>query len=240
MTGCRAGGEPDVLTRPRPALTRSLVPFSPGLRTDSQLNLGAAQYASNGAMDTTYLIRPAAAKDMQSVLQLIDSARAWLRAEKDTNHWERPWPDRAARDARVARGIKAGLTWMVEDHQGVLAATVTYRERGSAFLWTPAELRESAVYVSRLIVSRDYAGRGIGSALIDWAGRRGAEAWQADWIRIDVWTTNTGLHEYYKEQGFIHLRTKDVADEWVYPSAALFQKPATDINIAATELFRTS
>jgi GNAT superfamily N-acetyltransferase len=116
--------------------------------------------------------------------------------------------------------------------------TITCRERGTDYLWTLDELRDPAVYVSRLIVSRGYAGQGIGAALIDWAADRAAREWQANWTRVDVWTTNAGLHEYYKNQGFTHLRTKQVATEWEYPSAALFQKPTADINRVAAARFK--
>jgi len=126
---------------------------------------------------------------------------------------------------------------MVED-DGALAGTITYRERGTDYLWTPDELGDPAVYVSRLIVGRAHAGQGIGAALIDWAAERAVREWGANWIRVDVWTTNAGLHEYYKNQGFTHLRTKQVATEWEYPSAALFQKPTADINKVAAARFK--
>jgi hypothetical protein len=43
-------------------------------------------------------------------------------------------------------------------------------------------------------------------------------------VRIDVWTDNVGLHRYYEQRGFKHVRTLDLD----YPSGALFQRPATD------------
>jgi ribosomal protein S18 acetylase RimI-like enzyme len=126
---------------------------------------------------------------------------------------------------------------MVEDARGGTAATVTCREHGNPMLWTAEEQREPAAYVSRLIVSRRHAGLGIGAALIDWAGLLGMSRWQAKWIRIDVWTTNLALHRYYKGQGFEHLRTLQFDDPWDYPSAALFQKPAADVNAEAAAQF---
>jgi hypothetical protein len=66
---------------------------------------------------------------------------------------------------------------------------------------------------------------------------RGRDRWRADWIRVDVWTTNLALHAYYKGQGFEHLRTLQFADPWEYPSAVLFQKPVTNIDIARTAWF---
>jgi ribosomal protein S18 acetylase RimI-like enzyme len=187
-------------------------------------------------METTYQIRRAVAGDMNAVLRLYGSAAEWLQKEKDTNQWAKPWPDKTAMDARVAKGISDGLTWMVEDN-GTQVGTITCRERGTDYLWTPDELRDPAVYVSRLIVSRGYADQGIGAALIDWAAARAIREWQANWIRVDVWTTNAGLHEYYKKRGFTHLRTKEVTTEWDYPSAALFQKPTADIDGGAAARF---
>jgi ribosomal protein S18 acetylase RimI-like enzyme len=105
-------------------------------------------------------------------------------------------------------------------------------------LWEAEELDEPAVYVSRLIVSREQAGLGIGAALIDWAGALGRTRWQADWIRVDVWTTNFALHRYYKGQGFEHLRTLEFQNEWDYPSAALFQKPIADVDAASAARFK--
>jgi ribosomal protein S18 acetylase RimI-like enzyme len=187
----------------------------------------------------TYRIRLAVTDDMPAILGLIDSSAAWLQENKHTDQWARPWPNRDERDARVAQGIKDGLTWMVENIAGVLIGTVTCREHGNDMLWTPAELAVPAAYVSRLIVSRDRAGQGIGAALINWAGSRAVDQWAAKWIRVDVWTTNTALHQYYKNQGFEHLRTLEFENYWDYPSAALFEKPTAEIDnesIAAFEL----
>jgi hypothetical protein len=52
------------------------------------------------------------------------------------------------------------------DH-GVPIATITHRKYGNQKLWNACEQREPAVYISRLIVRRAYAGNHIGTALID-------------------------------------------------------------------------
>jgi len=212
--------------RPRP----SSPTFIPGAGPRSLRAVSAGQASHHGAMAATYHVRRAQQDDMPAILDLIDWSAKWLRECKNTDQWSSPWPDEDARNLRVAQGIDAGLTWMVRDDQGSLAGTVTCRDQGSPKLWRTAELRQPAVYVSRLIVARDQAGRGIGAALIDWAGQRGARRWGARWIRVDVWTTNLALHAYYKRTGFTHLRTLKFADNWEYPSAALFQKPTGGID----------
>jgi len=61
-------------------------------------------------------------------------------------------------------------------------------------------------------------------------GARAVDQWGASWVRVDVWTSNLGLHDYYKGHGFEHLRTLDFHNYWDYPSAALFQKPTAEID----------
>jgi GNAT superfamily N-acetyltransferase len=180
-------------------------------------------------------IRPALPGDIDKIIGLIDDAREWLR-DRDTDQWAKPWPTEDKRNARIARGVDRGSTWMVEEN-GDLTATITCRDRGNPKLWTADELAEPAAYVSRLIVSRPQAGRGLGAALIDWAGLRGKQEWGAGSIRVDVWTTNLALHEYYKRQGFEHLRTLQFEDPWEYPSAALFQKPIAGIDASSAGRF---
>lgn len=164
------------------------------------------------------------------IIGLIDEAAEWLRGQ-DTDQWARPWPNRAARDGRVRRGLRNGHTWIAEA-AGRPVATVTSRAHGNQDLWTRPEQNVPAVYVSRLIVTRSAAGLGVGSAMIDWAGERGVRDWNAQWIRIDVWTTNVALHNYYEKRGFRFCRIASCKAE-DYPSAALFEKPTSEIDLAA-------
>jgi GNAT superfamily N-acetyltransferase len=111
-----------------------------------------------------------------------------------------------------------------------LAATVTTATRANPAVWTgpycACNLAESAIYAHRLITARDYSGLGLGAQLIDWAGLRARREYGAKWIRIDVWTTNIALHNYYQRQGFIPCgRCPDPG----YPSGALFQKAAAEV-----------
>jgi GNAT superfamily N-acetyltransferase len=211
---------PIVLSALRLLLNATGSPTSQGLR--------------QGDMGDRLQVRRAAADDLLVILGLIDEAATWLRT-KNTDQWARPWPNQVARDARVRQGIRGGNTWIAEEH-GTLVATLTYRPHGNHALWTQHERNEPAVYVSRLIVSREVSGLGIGAAMIDWAGQRAARDWGAHWIRIDVWTTNMALHNYYQARGFRFCRMCPF-DPWVYPSAALFQKPISEVDEAAASRF---
>ena len=119
---------------------------------------------------------------------------------------------------------------MHEDGDDVPVATVTCSDRGNRRLWTSGEQLVSAAYIARLIVRRNRAGERIGEALIDWAGARGVRCWSAEWIRIDVWTTNEALHNYYEKRGFQHYKVCEFKEAEYYPSAALFQKPTAEVD----------
>ena len=71
-------------------------------------------------------------------------------------------------------------------------------------------------------MDRAYGGQGLGAELLDWAGTLAAYN-GADWLRVDVWTTNERLQHYYLRQGFTYVRTVVLPDN---PSGALFQRPA--------------
>ena len=172
-------------------------------------------------------VRSAVPADMATILAFIDEAAGWL-SEKGTDQWSKPWPDEEQRDGRVRRGIEDGCTWMVHDNS-LTIGTISCRPAGNPNLWSPDENNELAVYVSRLIVCRDYAGQGIGNELFDWAGKWATAQYGARWIRIDVWTTNGMLHDYYQKRGFDFVRKCDYVD---YPSAMLFQKRTSDITDA--------
>jgi GNAT superfamily N-acetyltransferase len=179
-------------------------------------------------------VRRAATEDLPVILGMINEAATWLRA-KDTDQWGKPWPSESARDARVLRRLRSGNTWVAEEY-GRPVATVTSQQHGNQALWTERERREPAAYVSRLIVTRRAAGLGIGAAMINWAGQRGVRDWSAQWIRIDVWTTNVALHNYYEKRGFRFCRICPF-DQQIYPSAALFQKPTSEVDEAASFRF---
>lgn len=192
-------------------------------------SLARTEPTHNGAMTEDLLcIRPAAIDDMKTIIGMISQAAAWL-GGKGIDQWATPWPSETARDARVLWGIRSGKTWIAEDGQEPVA-TITYRQHGHQKLWTPQEQRDPAVYVSQLIVNREYAGNEIGVALTDWAGGRALRIWRALWIRVDVWTTNLALHNYYEKRKFRFVRTCQFDEPHSYPSAALFQKPTAEID----------
>lgn len=202
------------------------------------MQAGKANQTIDGTMTTMMQIARAepTPANLKAILGLIEQARGWL-ALKDTDQWESPWPDEKARDDRVLRGLQGGKTWIVWDGD-IPAATVTLTPRKNTAVWsTPGctcDLAERAVFVHRLITARKYAGLELGAELIDWAGLRGQRLYGAKWIRIDVWSTNKRLHDYYIKRGF---EPCGFCVDPSYPSGALFQKPVSAIVKASAPQF---
>jgi GNAT superfamily N-acetyltransferase len=171
--------------------------------------------------------------DLGAVSGLLREALLWLRTKR-TDQWAEDWPSEDIRRKRVRAAIRAGRTWIAWDTQ-VAAATVTTSPNHHG-IWPEENRRDPAVCVRRLVVSRRYAGLGLGAQLLDWAGRQADRHYGARWIRVDVWTTNTVLHDYYRNLGFEFCGfCQTIAG---YPAAALFQKRTDAIKPPRSPLFR--
>lgn len=166
----------------------------------------------------------ATAVDVSLLLEIRRESVDWL-STRNTDQWASDFPDEETMLVGFAADTMNGHAWLIDDDDAVTVATVTLDAAAQPAIWTPEEATEPARYVHRLTVRRVAAGQGLGSELLDWCGNRAYEE-GARWLRLDAWTTNHALHDYYRSQGFEHLRTVERAD---YPSGALFQRPARPV-----------
>lgn len=179
-------------------------------------------------------LRRATEHDHDSIVALIDGAAEWLHS-KNTDQWAQPWPSERDRSHRIRRDLRAGKTWVATAGRALIA-TLTADSEDSP-VWPKESKGKPAVYVCRLVVSRTHAGEGLGAAFLDWAGLRARRRYKAQWVRVDVWTTNKALHAYYRDRGFeFYGLSEEVDDD--YPSAALFQKPTEEISAPDHVLFQ--
>jgi GNAT superfamily N-acetyltransferase len=183
-----------------------------------------------------FVLYPAAPGDLDHVVRLDREAAQWLK-RIGTDQWQKPWPDWAGRLERIRHDLLKGKTWLVREGD-TIAATITVDNDEPVDLnerpvWPPSEIQRPAMYVRRVIVSRRYARHELGAALLNWAADR-AKVRGAELIRIDVWTTNTKLHDYYKGQKF--TRCRDPQGLGSYPSQALFERPVNVRGSTAAEL----
>jgi len=165
---------------------------------------------------------------LDEVRGLVREAAEWLRTSKSTDQWARPWPNRTGQRERIRNDLLKGKTWIVwDDTTAVATITIDTEEPldlNEQPVWPTHKRHEPALYVRRVIVSRRYAGLGLGAALLDWACAMANRGHGAALIRIDVWTTNTDLHAYYERQRFIRREGRDPQELADYPSQALFER----------------
>lgn len=115
--------------------------------------------------------------------------------------------------------------WVVVD-SGKVLGTVSRGPVDRDF-WTDEDHPETAFHLYKLIVARQAAGRHLGARLVDWASRLAAMEGR-DWVRIDTWRTNEGLHSYYERLGFRHVRTESPSHRL---SGWLAQRPTTALSL---------
>lgn len=178
-------------------------------------------------------IRRAVPGDLHIVLSILHSVAHWLHRQG----YEQ-WPDGSPSlgPIRIGAQIERGEFWLVNsgrDPVAVIALSTT----GDSDFWSPTELDETSVYLSKAAVVRRMAGHGVGALVLRWAQDRAASE-GARWVRLDVWKTNTGLQEYYAREGWQYVRTVECARR---NSGALFQRPSEpDPEARAAFSLRTS
>jgi len=162
-------------------------------------------------------IRAAASSDVDSITGLVREAVEWL-GKRGTEQWQGP---RFGDRARIAASIAAGTTFVILDGD-LVVGTVIVDEAADPEFWTEEDEPGSALYVHRMVVAHSHRGTGLGSAVLDWAGRRAMDAGKSR-LRLDAWASNQALHDYYRSQGFKHLRTLCFEHRG---SGALFEREA--------------
>lgn len=170
----------------------------------------------------TVRIRQATLADLGTICRLRLQRTDWL-AERGSDQWTRQGRGLPIEIFAhvVGRAVYAGETWIAEKC-GEPAGTITVNDRADEGLWTSHETAESVI-VHYMIVDLRFAGNRVGSHMLAHAAAL-ARARRRTWVRLDAWTTNTDLHDYYRRAGFRLARV--AGPEAPGPSAALFERRA--------------
>ncbi len=164
-------------------------------------------------------LRSATLDDVDTIFRWRRETATWLRDAYGTNQWSTHYPRE-----RIEWWVEQGSTVMAAlEPDGPAVATITSTPFGDPELWTSVELERPARYLNKANVVRSQAGLGIGGCLISWARNRAAQA-GVEVVRLDVWSTNRRLQDYYTRMGFRYLRTVPGVN-----SGALFEGSATAI-----------
>ncbi|MEU2679894.1 Predicted N-acetyltransferase YhbS [Streptomyces sp. LamerLS-316] len=147
-------------------------------------------------------IRPGGPADAPAILDMLDSAVAWMNARGNTEQWGTvPYSQTSGGPARV-EGYTTVNSPFVAELDGVPAGALVLDSGPNPRMPIPAA-GEPELYVRLLVSDRRHAGLGIGSALLAHAVRETRRA-GVDLLRVDCWAGGGGeLVAYYERNGFV-------------------------------------
>jgi ribosomal protein S18 acetylase RimI-like enzyme len=148
---------------------------------------------------------------LSQIAALREEARAWL-ADHGIEQWKIPYPPSLIVQA-IERG-EAYLAYLGKELVGTIRL-----QWSDEMLWGKTE--DNAGYVHNLVVSRKFAGQGIGREILKWAEETAAKAGKR-FLRLDCAADNEKLCRYYQQAGFTPrgVRTFEVEEF----NARLFEK----------------
>jgi GNAT superfamily N-acetyltransferase len=139
-------------------------------------------------------VKRARHQDAETVAGLLDEATTWV-TELGFEQWPLPFP----RD-ELAGAIDRGEVYVVEGEDSEPVATLSLLQDDPMY-W--GDRPPDALYLHKFAVRRDRAGRGIGSAIVEWANAEAAEAGR-EFLRLDCLCDNPSIRNYYEGLGFEH------------------------------------
>lgn len=150
---------------------------------------------------TIYHVRPATRDDLEACFELRRLAEQQLRhAGLDQ------WHDSEEGKRVITKWIDRGTMSVVTTHAGDIVACFALDGPDQQF-WTAEESDDAATYLYKIIIRPDRKGSGLGEAILDYASDF-AEQFGDEFVRVDCWQSNTGLHRYFTDRGFVHIDTR--------------------------------
>lgn len=157
---------------------------------------------------------PATVVDAAEILHLRNRLVDWMEG-RGINQWRHG----DVSPEQVRHQAEQGQWWVIGcDSKGLIAAVRILDE--DPWIWGQSD--RAAIYVHGLMVDRRCARQSLGRRLLAWAaelGRRGG----VEVLRLDCVATNQVLCDYYLDQGFTRVGTKELPPRW--GAVALFERP---------------
>ncbi|BBJ43865.1 GCN5 family N-acetyltransferase [Streptomyces antimycoticus] len=153
--------------------------------------------------DTTprIYVRPGSLADAPAILDMLDSAVAWMNARGNTEQWgTTPYSQKTGGVARVQRYTTENAPYIAELDGTPVGAMVL--DSGPSPQVPIAPAGEPERYVRLLVSDRQRAGLGIGAALLAHAVEETRRA-RVGLLRVDCWAGGGGeLVAFYERNGF--------------------------------------
>lgn len=149
-------------------------------------------------------VENAGPEDLRKILMLFDGIQGRLVSRGLEGQWgTTPFSTSEAQRERFSGWVESGCFYVVVDG-GEIVGTVVLSDQTPDYARDGCAGRAAACYLEALAVHRDYAGRGVGSALLSWAEQE-ALARGVRVVRLDCWAGNPSLRAYYRRAGFAEV-----------------------------------
>jgi len=152
-----------------------------------------------GVIKPNIKVYQAKPEDTEAVLRLLIQTAEWLKSKGSTQ-----WSGllKGEDSHQTPEAIKRGEVYIfMQDNR--LTGMVMLMQKASAWdrqLWGE-EGHEQSIYLHRLNVNREVAGKNLGEAIVDWAGS-GIHFAGKDRIRLDCIANNEKLNAFYRSLGY--------------------------------------
>ncbi len=138
-------------------------------------------------------IQLATSDNLESIVSIIRQTAKWLKT-KGIKQWNENFPL-----SRLEEELLNGELFVVVDPSQKVIGTLSLSQR-QAELWPDSE-NLTATYINRLAIFREYAGRNLGLAIINWA-KEYAKQRDVGLLRLNCDKTNPFLPSFYQGCGF--------------------------------------
>jgi GNAT superfamily N-acetyltransferase len=141
----------------------------------------------------TITIAQAQPSHIDIVISILEEVGQWL-LERDIYQW---LPGSFRRD-RIASSFELGQVYLAKQGEEVIGTlTLQWSDK---LMW--GDVPGDAGYVHRLAIRHAFAGMGLGRLLLQWAEDTAASVGK-HYLRLDCWTDNPALCQYYERAGYI-------------------------------------
>jgi ribosomal protein S18 acetylase RimI-like enzyme len=140
-------------------------------------------------------LRPAVETDAPALTELLQTTQRWLEQQHIPQ-----WVPAAHEPLLIKTMIEMGGAYVAEYNDQVIALC-RLLDLFPAY-WTRDP--QTTSYLSTLTVAREFAGYGIGEALLGWAESTLRQR-EKRWACLDCYASNSTLCAYYERQGYVAI-----------------------------------
>ncbi|MGG1571686.1 GNAT family N-acetyltransferase [Fictibacillus sp. NRS-1165] len=160
----------------------------------------------NAAVNDEVLAYQASAEDTQEVMGLLVNTAQWLKS-KGSTQWSELLEGKDVHG--MARSILEGDVFIFKNKESKIAGVVMLPQKASAWdleLW--GEDHQAAIYLHRLAIDRNAAGKNLGGDILNWVTNSISFSGKSV-IRLDCIASNESLNRFYRGAGFTFRGTSE-------------------------------